>query len=55
MGLLARLVALPLDMVSAFYLTKLIGGFLNFDLTEFRISPARLKYKRDIFQVVLVA
>jgi putative ABC transport system permease protein len=41
-GLLALLVAMPLAMVSAFYLTKMMGGMLNFDLTEFRVAPLAL-------------
>ncbi|MGB0384603.1 MAG: FtsX-like permease family protein [Ardenticatenaceae bacterium] len=41
-GVLALLVALPLGMISAFYFTKMMGGMLNFDLNEFRVSPAAL-------------
>ena len=41
-GVLALLVALPLGMISAFYFTKMMGGMLNFDLNEFRVSPTAL-------------
>lgn len=41
-GILALLIALPLGAVSAYYVTKLIGGLLNFDLTEFRVSSVAL-------------
>lgn len=42
-GLLALLIALPLSLVSSYYLTKLIGNLLNFDLSRFEVSvPAIL-------------
>lgn len=41
-GLLALIVALPLSSVAAYYLTRLIGGLLNFDLTSFSLAPTAL-------------
>jgi putative ABC transport system permease protein len=41
-GLLALIVALPLSSVAAYYLTRLIGGLLNFDLTPFTVAPSAL-------------
>ncbi len=47
-GVLALTLALPLAAVSAFYMSQLIAGLLNFDLTEFQIPPLAL-----ILQVVV--
>jgi putative ABC transport system permease protein len=38
-GLLALLIAVPLGMVGAFYFSRFIAGFLNFDVTTFRLPP----------------
>jgi putative ABC transport system permease protein len=41
-GILALIVALPLASVAAYYITMFIGAMLNFDLTDFSISPLAL-------------
>ncbi|MEM7799144.1 MAG: FtsX-like permease family protein [Chloroflexota bacterium] len=41
-GLLALLIALPLSLVSSYYLTRFIGSLLNFDLSQFQVSTTAI-------------
>ncbi len=47
-GLLALLIAVPLGVIGAFSFTRYIAGFLNFDITDFRLPPEVL-----VMQVVV--
>jgi len=38
-GLLALAIAVPLGVVGAFYFSRFIASFLNFDVTSFRLPP----------------
>ncbi len=37
-GLLALVIAVPVGMVSAFYFSRFIASYMNFDITDFRLS-----------------
>ncbi len=51
-GLLALLVALPLSSIAAYFITRLIGNMLNFDLSTFTVSPLALGIQALVALVV---
>lgn len=38
-GLLALLIAIPIGVIGAYQFSRFIAGYLNFDITEFRLPP----------------